>query len=81
MLEWQPHWWKETPAKRRARIIRTEARKYTNHGVTLPPSLAPYAANYVASFLLRRRGRGGAHHWPEDFVKDEAAHALVDALA
>jgi hypothetical protein len=71
----------ETPAKQRARIVRTEVRKYTNHGVALPPSLASYAANYVASYLLRRRGRGGARHWPEDFIKDEAAHTLVDALA
>jgi hypothetical protein len=71
----------ETPAKQQARIVRTEARKYTNHGVTLPPSLTPYASNYVASFLLRRQGQGGARHWPEDFIKDEAARALVDALA
>jgi hypothetical protein len=72
----------ETPAERRARIVLTEARKYTNRGVTPSSSLAPYAANYVASFLLRRRGRGGARHWPEEFTKDEAEAActLVDAL-
>jgi hypothetical protein len=54
----------ETPAERRARIVRTEAHKYTNRGVTLPPSLAPYAANYVVSFLLLQRGQGGACHRP-----------------
>jgi hypothetical protein len=73
----------ETPAERRACIVCFEAHKYTNHGVTLPPSLALYAANYVACFLSNDEAEEGHVIGPEDFVKDEAEEAcgLAEALA
>jgi hypothetical protein len=45
----------------------------------LPPESDPA---FFLLFLLRR-GRGVAHHWPKDYVKDEAeeARALANALA
>jgi hypothetical protein len=76
----------ETPAERRARIVRSEARQYTNRGVTPPPSLARYAANYVASFLSDDEAEEERVIGPEDFVKDEAEEAcalaqMVEAAA
>jgi hypothetical protein len=63
------------PAERRARIVRSEVRQYTNRGVTPPPSLARYAVNYVASFLSDDEAEEERVIGPEDFVKDKAEEA------
>jgi hypothetical protein len=53
----------ETPAERRARIVRSEAarkrvmRKWANVGVTPPPKMAPYAAYATGESSSRRRPR------------------------
>jgi hypothetical protein len=68
----------ETPAERRRCIVRFEVvkkravRKYTNHSVTPPPSLAQYAAYTTGASSSRRRPRSLTPSASSDDDNDEA---------